>query len=70
MNRAKYGGIKLISNPNTGKGNQTGKYFEEQAAYTGSVTSTAGKSISFTNGTSGISSINNSGAKNMNLNMR
>jgi hypothetical protein len=28
FNRAKYTGIKLISNPNTGKGREGGKYFE------------------------------------------
>lgn len=70
FNRAKYGGIKLISNPNTGKGKEGGKYFEEQPVFVGSVTTTGGKSISFTNGNSGMSSFNNSAAKTMSINMR
>lgn len=71
FNRAtKYGGIKLISNPNTVKGKESGKYFEEQPAFIGSVTATGGKSISFTNGSNGINTFNSSTGKVLNLNMR
>ena len=72
FNRAtKYSGIKLISNPNTGKGREAGKYFEEQGSFGGSVTTTGGKSISFSNGNGGVGvGYSNSGAKNISVNLR
>jgi len=73
MNRSKYAGIKLTTNPNTTKGKDS-KYYEEHLSFVGSVTTTGAKTISFNNPQGSISHGvpigANSGSKNLSMTIR
>lgn len=73
MNRSKYAGIKLTSNPNTTKGKES-KYYEEHPSFVGSVTTTGAKTISFNNPQGsiphGVPIGANSGSKNLSMTIR